>query len=172
MGFGILTISLPLLVLQRLHRGAALVGALWAALGVGGIVAGAIAGHLGSEGRERRLMAGASAASVAAMTLVAVSSSLALVVAGMLLLGIANGPYAIGLFSLRQRRTPPAWLGRAFAVSMSLNFLGFPVGTAIGGVLVAHSLDLALLVAVLTLVVATALPLTLIPAHPDPDATD
>jgi MFS family permease len=172
MGFGILTISLPLLVLQRLHRGAALVGALWAALGVGGIVAGAIAGHLGSEGRERRLMAGASAASVAAMTLVAASSSLALVVAGMLLLGIANGPYDIGLFSLRQRRTPPAWLGRAFAVSMSLNFLGFPVGTAIGGVLVARSLDLALLVAVLTVVVATALPLTLIPAQPDPEATD
>jgi len=172
LGFGIFTISLPLLVLHRLHRGAALVGALWAALGIGGIIAGAVAGRVGSEGRERRLMAAASAATVAAMTLVAVSSSLALVVVGMVLLGIANGPYDIGLFSLRQRRTSPAWLGRPFAVSMSLNFLGFPLGTALGGVLVARSLDLALLVAVLTIAVATALPLTMIPAHPEPETID
>ena len=36
----------------------------------------------------------------------------------------SNGPFDISLFTLRQRRTDPAWFGRAFAVSMSLNFVG------------------------------------------------
>jgi hypothetical protein len=38
----------------------------------------------------------------------------------------------IALFTMRQRRTDPAWIGRAFAVSMALNFVGFPIGAATG----------------------------------------
>ena len=50
--------------------------------------------------------------------------------------GLANGPLDIALFTLRQRRTDPAWMGRAFTVSMNLNFSGFPIGAAVAGVLV------------------------------------
>jgi hypothetical protein len=51
-----------------------------------------------------------------------------------------NGPVDIALFTVRQRRTDPALMGRAFATSMALNFLGFPVGSAISGGLVDISL--------------------------------
>ena len=60
------------------------------------------------------------------------------------IVGIANGPLDIALFTIRQRRTDPAWTGRAFAVSMAMNFVGFPIGAAIGGALADRSLGLAL----------------------------
>jgi hypothetical protein len=53
----------------------------------------------------------------------------------MIIAGLANGPLDIALFTLRQRRTDPAWMGRAFTISMNLNFSGFPVGAAITGVM-------------------------------------
>ena len=36
------------------------------------------------------------------------------------------------MFTLRQRRTHPEWFGRAFAISMSLNYAGNPVGSVPG----------------------------------------
>jgi hypothetical protein len=39
--------------------------------------------------------------------------------------------------------TAPAWMGRAFAVSMSLNFIGMPLGSAIAGPVVQHSIPIA-----------------------------
>jgi hypothetical protein len=60
----------------------------------------------------------------------------------------------VAMFTLRQRQTDPAWMGRAFAVSMSLNFLGYPIGAAIGGVLVVVSTEAALAVAVVFTVLA------------------
>jgi hypothetical protein len=75
-----------------------------------------------------------------------------------------NGPLDVAMFTLRQRRTDPAWMGRAFAVSMSFNFAGFPVGAALGGFLGARSIELAITVAVLTALVATVFAARMIPA--------
>ena len=61
------------------------------------------------------------------------------------------------MFTLRQRRTDPAWLGRAFAVSMSLNFLGYPIGAALGGQIVAASVATAIAVAVVVTTLAAVL---------------
>jgi hypothetical protein len=47
--------------------------------------------------------------------------------------GQLAGPIDVGLLTLRQRRTDPAELGRVLSVSMSLNFAGFPIGTALAG---------------------------------------
>ena len=44
---------------------------------------------------------------------------------------------------MRQRRTDPAWMGRAFAVSMAVNFMGFPIGAAAAGAIAAVSLPAA-----------------------------
>jgi predicted MFS family arabinose efflux permease len=84
--------------------------------------------------------------------------------AAMALGGIANGPFDIVLFTLRQRRTHPDWLGRAFAVSMALNFSGFPLGSAIAGAIVPLSLELAIVAAIALTLVAAALTWVLIPA--------
>ena len=71
--------------------------------------------------------------------------------------GLLNGPMDIGLFTMRQRRTDPAMLGRAFAVSMAFNFLGYPIGAAIGGMLATTSLDAAIWLAVGACVLGTLL---------------
>jgi predicted MFS family arabinose efflux permease len=79
----------------------------------------------------------------------AVGGGVVAVGAAMAAFGIGNGPFDIGLFSLRQRVTAPAWMGRAFAVSMSLNYIGVPLGSALAGPIVEHSLAAAFGLAVL-----------------------
>jgi MFS family permease len=87
----------------------------------------------------------------------------------MALIGLATGPFDVVLFTMRQRRTDPAWLGRAFAVSMSLNFIGFPVGSALGGAIAPISLEVAFLSAVALTAIAAVLSFVLIPKeHTDP----
>jgi len=81
----------------------------------------------------------------------------------MAVIGLATGPFDVVLFTLRQRRTDPAWLGRAFAVSMSFNFIGFPVGSAIGGAVAPISLELAFLGALALEVIAAVFAFALIP---------
>jgi predicted MFS family arabinose efflux permease len=79
--------------------------------------------------------------------------------AALVLHGLANGPMNIGLFALRQRRTDPEWLGRALAVSASLNYAGFPLGSAAAGALVGGSIAAALgLGALAALAAAASLP--------------
>ena len=63
------------------------------------------------------------------------------------MMGLGNGPYDIGLFSLRQRSTDPLWMGRAFAISMSINYTGFPIGAALAGPILSRSLSVPLVVA-------------------------
>jgi MFS family permease len=138
-----ITVALPVLVLTRLHGGSAQVGALFAVLGGAGVVAGLLSGRIDSEGRERELLIVGCSATVVALVILAVSNSLLMAMAGMVVFGLANGPLDIGLFSLRQRVTDPAWFGRAFAVSMSLNYVGTPIGAALSGPVVAHSVTAA-----------------------------
>lgn len=143
MGQGVITVALPVLVLTRMHGGSAQVGALFAVMGGAGIVAGVLSGRIDSEGRERELMIAGCLGSVVAMLVLALSGSMLSAALGMAIFGISNGPLDIGLFSLRQRVTHPAWFGRAFAVSMSLNFVGYPTGSALSGPVVAHSVTAA-----------------------------
>ena len=70
-----------------------------------------------------------------------------------------------GIFALRQRRTDPAWFGRAFAVSLSLNFAGVPIGSALSGPLLEQSIALPLLLGAAVTAVAAVAALLLIPAR-------
>ena len=87
----------------------------------------------------------------------------------MFVFGLLNGPLDIALFTVRQRRTDPAWMGRAFAVSMAFNFLGFPIGAPIAGALATDSLALAVVVGAITCLLGAALAQWLVPATA-PDA--
>jgi MFS family permease len=166
LGFGQLVVILPVLVLERLHAGAGTVGALWALQGAFAVGSGLLMGRLGTVGRERRSMA-VGFILLTAGFVVLTAPSLAAVIVGMVLCGLAIGPIDIALFSLRQRRTDPAWFGRAFAVSMSLNFAGMPVGSGIAGPVVSRSTVLALAEAAGLNLVAAGLALRIIP-RPDP----
>lgn len=162
---GALTVGLPVLVLSRLHQTSVEVGTLFAVMGGTGVVAGLIAGRFDSEGRERVWLVGGCLATAAAMILLSLADTVAVAAVAMALVGLANGPLDIALFSLRQRVTDPAWLGRAFAVSMSLNFSGIPVGSVITGPVVAHSITGAFAMAAVFAFIAAAFPLLMLPAQ-------
>ena len=137
---GMITIVIPLIVLERLHAGEALVGLIFAISGVTGMVSAFWFGRQDTRGREWGLL-------VIPMLLVGPTLAILLVAAGaadptvgfiaaalaMGGYGFLQGPADIALFTVRQRRTDVAWMGRAFAVSMAFNFLGYPTGAAIAG---------------------------------------
>jgi predicted MFS family arabinose efflux permease len=164
LGSGVLLIALPVLVLDRLHQGPVTVGLLWGGMGAAGLVSALVAGRIANRGRERQLVLAAVVASAAAMAVLPFAGSLPIVVLVVFLLGIVSGPFDIAMFTLRQRRTDAAWFGRAFAVSMSLNYVGIPIGSALAGPLIASSLNAALWVAVAAALIAALFPLLTIPA--------
>lgn len=176
---GIGTIVVPLLVLQHLHASEVAVGIAFAVSGLAGMVSVLFFGRIDSRGREKTLL-------VVPLLLLAPVTVLQLLASGSLgatqpvvgyaflagslgLIGLLNGPLDIGLFTMRQRRTDPAMLGRAFAVSMAFNFLGYPVGAAIAGALAESSLDLAILVGVAACLAAGLFAVTMVPGrNPEP----
>jgi MFS family permease len=95
----------------------------------------------------------------------AVGSGMSALVFGRLLAGFTAGPIDVGVLTLRQRRTDPARLGRVLAVSMSVNLSGFPIGTAIGGMLAAWSPVSAFLAAALASLLAALAICWLIPEN-------
>ena len=165
-GFGILVVALPVMVLQRLHGNAALVGGLWAVYGLASVPSALIAGRISSEGRERLVMIVTDVVAGVAVGLLAFAGNAWLVAAALLIAGLANGPFDVSMFSMRQRRTDPAWYGRAFAVSMGLNWAGQPIGSAISGPLIHIGLTVAFLVAAGLMLVAATLVWWVMPAEP------
>jgi MFS family permease len=160
---GLFYIGLPVFVLTRLGGGAAEVGQLFALMGVTAAVSVLFVGRVGTEGRERPFLAGAMVLTGIGYAAVLFSPNLLFAALVMAVIGLATGPFDVVLFTLRQRRTDPAWLGRAFAVSMSLNFMGFPIGSAIGGAVAPISLELAFRGALVLALIAAVLAFALIP---------
>ncbi len=170
---GGLAIVIPLVVLDSLGLDEGAVGLVWAASGVSGMVGAIWLGRHDTHGRERWLIAGSMLAMAPGFALllpasgvpftVTVGVGLGLAVLTMLIYGVFDGMFGVAMFTLRQRRTDPAWLGRAFAVSMAFNFMGYPIGAAIAGVVAAVSLTAAIGLEVLACVVAGVLTLWLVP---------
>jgi predicted MFS family arabinose efflux permease len=170
---GIISIVVPLIVLRQLGASELAVGIAFAMSGLSGMVSVLVVGRIDSRGREWRLM-------VVALLLLAPLSGLLLLPAGslgltepllgfavlcltLLLIGLLEGPLDIGLFTIRQRRTATAWIGRAFAISMAVNALGYPVGAAIAGAVSEVSISAAILLAVVAGLLAAGLAAVLVP---------
>lgn len=166
-GWGSLAIAVPVLVLGRLHQGPAVVGYMWGAVGAAGLVSTLIAGRLRTRGRERQLMVGSLLAMAAAIAFIPLATSVVVVAGALVAVALVETPFDISFLTLRQRRTDPARFGRVFAVSMSLNMLGGPVGSALAGPLIAWSLTGALWAAVGISLAAAIFPLLVIPARDD-----
>ena len=168
--WGVLVVAVPVVVMRELGAGAvadSVVGGLWAAAGFAGGLGALYAGHLRTIGRERQFIAIGTLATAVAIYPVSASFGLAGLAVGLVLVGFLEGPVDVGVLSLRQRRTDPAWLGRVLAVSMSFNMSGLPVGSAIGGILVVYSATLAFAVAALASVLAAIVAWVLVPATGD-----
>lgn len=147
LGWGIMTILLPVLLLDQLGYGEAMVGLVWAVSGVTGGVGALVAGRWRIFGQERAVLVWTMAGMAACLAVLLVSPTLPVILVVMAVAGFLNGPMDVALFTLRQRRTDNAWMGRAFAVSMSINFLGYPFGAALGGTLVTFDIPLTIAVA-------------------------
>ena len=111
------------------------------------------------------MMAGPILVAAVATAVLPFAYSIWAVAGAIVLLGLSTGPFDIGLFTLRQRRTETAWFGRAFAVSMSLNSVGNPVGSALAGPVIAVSLNLALWAAVAATLASLVIVLVAIPSR-------
>jgi MFS family permease len=146
-GAGIMVVAMPVLALRQFGASSFIVGGLWAVQGFGGAGAGFVFGRVRTRGREKRIMLLALLGTALATGLMAVAPNLLVLALGSLGVGLVTGPFDVTLFSLRQRVTGARWLGRAIAVSMSFNYIGFPVGSAVSGPFIAVSPRFALAVA-------------------------
>ena len=171
---GVSTIVIPLLVLRQLGYSELVVGLAFAVSGITGVVSSALFGRLDTRGREWRLLVAPMALTAPAIALllpVAAATplgidpvvGLVLIVASQAGFGLLNGPLDIALFTVRQRRTDPAIMGRAFAVSMAANFVGYPIGSAIAGGLAAASLVAPIWLGIVACIIATVFAAVLVP---------
>jgi predicted MFS family arabinose efflux permease len=160
---GVLAIVMPVIVLDRLGAGPAAVGAMWAVMAITGGIAAFLFGRRPSRGRERRWLSWSMLVTALGIALLLPDRGVALVVGAMAVVGFTYGPIDIALFTLRQRSTDPAWMGRAFAVSVALNGAGYPIGSILGGALIAESLEGAVLLASTACIGAAVVAWRLIP---------
>ncbi|HEY0444523.1 MAG TPA: MFS transporter, partial [Candidatus Limnocylindrales bacterium] len=180
---GMTTIVIPLLVIQRLGLGPGAVGVPFAAAGLAGMASSLYFGRLDTRGREWRMLLLPALGQAAAVALllplgaaapagahgsIAVVTGFAIVVASSAISGALSGPLDIALFTVRQRRTDPAWMGRAFAVSMSFNFLGYPFGAALAGNVAAASITASIAIGVVACFLAAGFIATMVPRTDGP----
>jgi MFS family permease len=161
-GWGIVIVALPVVVF-RLHGNAAVVGSILALAGAAGVPAALVAGRIRTEGRERESMALFSAV-MGIATLALLLPSMAVIAIGIGIVGGADAASSVSAFSLRQRRTAQSWFGRAFAVSISLNVAGAPIGSALAGPVLGVSTTFAIVVAAALTLAGSALMQLKIPA--------
>lgn len=161
---GMIVIVVPLIVLERFGMGAMVVGLVFAVQGLVGLVSGLVAGRMETRGRERTLIAVPMFLyGLALILLLPEWGGLGLLLLAMAVTGLLTGPMDVAMFTVRQRRTDPAWMGRAFAVSMSFNYAGFPIGSALAGFLIGRSLDAAIWFGIGAALLGGALAVLLIP---------
>lgn len=171
--WGAVTIVIPLVVVDVLHEGPVWVGIAFAASGVAGMVSALVFGRWDTRGRERPMLVIPMllTAPFVALLLPATGAfgsvdpgvGLAFVICSMFLFGLLSGPLDVALFTIRQRRTDPAWMGRAFAVSMAFNFAGFPVGALIAGLLATNSVAAAVVLGAVTAVLGGLIAQRMVP---------
>lgn len=157
--FGILVVAVPVTVAERIGGTGPteqVAGLLWSVVGVCGAAGALLAGKVLRAGGERTLLIGTTVLSAVAIFPVSAVASLVMLAVGLAFVGLLEGALNVSVLSLRQRRTAPQWLGRVMTVSISVNLIGFPIGTALGGFVVAQSTTAAFAVAVVFAVFAAA----------------
>ncbi|MGH7058368.1 MAG: MFS transporter, partial [Acetobacteraceae bacterium] len=164
-------IGIPVLVLRRIHGTSSAVGLVIAVFGVAGFVGGFVAGRIGIAGRERRIIARACFVSAGAFAAMSVAHGYLLLVVMMAIVGLTSAPLTVAMFSLRQRVTDPDWYGRAFAVSMNLNYGLTPAGAAVVGAILSHSISAAFISIAVIAAIAGIWPAVLPASYYEP-ATD
>ncbi|MFE6909889.1 MFS transporter [Streptomyces erythrochromogenes] len=134
--YGPAEVALPLHVTDDLHAGAGLLGLYWALFGAGAVLGGLAAGAL------RKFPLWPVTLGIVAgwgLTLVpfGLGASAPVTLACFTLGGLIYGPFTALSYTLFQERTPAAWLTTVLAARSAALLTAGPVGTAIGGPLIA-----------------------------------
>jgi MFS family permease len=167
LGSGVLAIAMPVIVLATPGGGPAVVGLAYGVSAVTGFISTLLAARFDLQGRERLVLALCWGGSAAGLVLLLGASNVLWVFVAMAVTGAIGGPADVTMFTLRQRRSDPAWFGRAFAVSSSFNFAGYPVGSAIAGAVIDQALSGALVFGVIVALLSGVIAWFLIPEHDD-----
>ncbi|MEU7731427.1 MFS transporter [Streptomyces sp. NPDC040724] len=134
--YGPAEVALPLHVTDDLHAGAGLLGLYWALFGAGAVLGGLAAGAL-----RRFPLWPVTLTIVAGWGLALVPFGLgapaAVTLACFTLGGLIYGPFTALSYTLFQDRTPAAWLTTVLAARSAALLTAGPVGTALGGPLIA-----------------------------------
>ncbi|MEV7579645.1 MFS transporter [Streptomyces erythrochromogenes] len=134
--YGPAEVALPLHVTEDLHAGAGLLGLYWALFGAGAVLGGLTAGAL------RKFPLWPVTLGIVAgwgLTLVpfGLGASAPVTLACFTLGGLIYGPFTALSYTLFQERTPAAWLTTVLAARSAALLTAGPVGTALGGPLIA-----------------------------------
>ncbi len=134
--YGPAEVALPLHVTDDLHAGAGLLGLYWALFGAGAVLGGLAAGAL------RRfplwpVTLGIVAGWGLALVPFGLGASAPVTLACFTLGGLIYGPFTALSYTLFQERTPAAWLTAVLAARSAALLTAGPVGTALGGPLIA-----------------------------------
>ncbi|MFF7589827.1 MFS transporter [Kitasatospora purpeofusca] len=136
LAWGPVEVALPLFVGQELAAGPGLLGAYWAAFGVGAVL-GALAVGMLRGGAVRRVLLGIVAAHGVALLSFAPPGPAAVSVAGFAVVGLVYGPYGALSLGLFQDLTPPPALTSVLALRSSVLLTASPAGATLGGPLTA-----------------------------------
>ncbi|MFD8694129.1 MFS transporter [Kitasatospora purpeofusca] len=136
LAWGPVEVALPLFVGQELAAGPGLLGAYWAAFGVGAVL-GALAVGMLRGGAVRRVLLGIVAAHGVALLSFAPPGPAAVSVAGFAVVGVVYGPYGALSLGLFQDLTPPPALTSVLALRSSVLMTASPAGATLGGPLTA-----------------------------------
>lgn len=134
--YGPVEVALPLHVTDDLHASAGLLGLYWTLFGAGAVVGGLAAGALGRLPLwpvTLGIVAGWGVMLLPFGLDAPVTISLVCFALG----GVIYGPFTALSFTLFQDRTPAAWLTTLLAARGAALLTASPVGTALGGPLVA-----------------------------------
>ena len=145
---GVIQIVVPIMILERLGMDESMVGYMFGLMGACGVVSAFLSGRLKTGGREKVMIVLPAYGFTLSAVVLLWPAGLLPIALSMVIAGLVNGPLDIAMFTLRQRVTDPAWMGRAFTVSMNLNFSGYPIGAAIAGQLVGLSLESTIVFAI------------------------
>jgi MFS family permease len=174
-GDGIFQLALPVLFRSYPYGGSAVVGGLWSVFGVASLAGALLGGRMATQGWEPRIITVTLLVAAAGYYLVAAASPagavLVLAALGLAITGVFVGLHDIAMFSLRQRAIDRAWFGRAMSISMSLNVLGLPLGTALAGPAIHVSLTGAMFLGASLVLLAALLSPFLLPRRPAPDSS-
>lgn len=133
--YGPVQVALPLHVLEDLHGTAATLGAYWAAFGVGAVVGGLGAGHLGRRPLWPTVI-GVVVGWGTALLPIGLGAEGPVALACMAVGGLVWGPYTAVSMALFQRGADPGLLPQVLAARAALILLSVPCGAILGGPLV------------------------------------